>query len=265
VTIRDYRNRFAPFATKQNVLRALNPILRLASSKASVQARLAAALREHDIEHMDLGGWMPVEGYLTLHLSSVEPYGMPLSPKTTMRQFFDEETKLPGLNPRVLDGPAVTLNFDIKDGLPLHDGSLRGVNLSHVLEHFDIEAGRGLLRECRRVLQPGGALRVSCPDLRKYAQAYLSRDAAFFERVGAPGFCNYPNLPTPGAIFAGKAYDASNGHQWFYDADTVRELLKEAGFSETRERTLHESALPRISEIEPAYREIESFYIEAVR
>src|SRR5688500_6557325 len=101
-----------------------------------VRTRLTAALAHYGIAYLDLGGWMAVEDYLTLHLSPVEPYGLPQTPATTMRPFVDEGATLPRMEVRRLTAPAVTLHFDIRLGLPLLDKSMRGINLSHVLEHF---------------------------------------------------------------------------------------------------------------------------------
>jgi SAM-dependent methyltransferase len=44
---------------------------------------------------------------------------------------------------------------------------------SHVLEHFSQEDGELLIRECYRVLKPGGVLRVVVPDLEQIAINYL--------------------------------------------------------------------------------------------
>lgn len=208
---------------------------------------------------------MPVEGYLTIHLSSVEPYGVVLKPASTMGLAFDEHASRPVQKPRSLEQPALSLHFDILQGLPLENESMRGVNLSHFLEHFDLETGSKILRECHRVLRPGGILRVGCPDLRKYARAYLDDDEAFFRQMSSPTYCNYRNLPSHGAVFAGKAYDAHNGHKWFYDAATVVAMCGQIGFPKAVECGLHSGSLPRISDIEPAYRAVESFYVEAVR
>ena len=264
MNLRTFRDTFVPFATKQRLLAVANPALRLASSRAAVQARLAEPMRRYGIEFLDLGGWAAVEGYLTIHLTSVETYGLPLTPAKTMEIVFDGREGLPRLRGRPLTAPAILMNFNALGGLPLVDGALRGLNLSHFLEHFDLETGRFLLRECRRVLRAGGVGRVSCPDLRKYAAAYLANDVNFFARTGSQVFCNYSGLPTPGAIVAGKAYDGTNGHKWFYDAATVEALLREAGFSSAVECGVHQSALPRITDVEPAHRAIESFYVEAV-
>ena len=44
---------------------------------------------------------------------------------------------------------------------------------SHMLEHLDRAEARSFLAECRRVLKPGGILRLAVPDLRNAAYQYL--------------------------------------------------------------------------------------------
>jgi predicted SAM-dependent methyltransferase len=62
---------------------------------------------------------------------------------------------------------------DIATGLPFADGHFQAVYASHVLEHLDPEAGMRLLRECLRVLRPGGIVRIVVPDLEAIARTYL--------------------------------------------------------------------------------------------
>lgn len=70
------------------------------------------------------------------------------------------------------DGHTV-LRWDLRLGLPLPDASCDVFYASHVIEHFDREGARGLLAECRRVLKPGGILRLVAPDLEGIARTYL--------------------------------------------------------------------------------------------
>src|SRR3990172_4662637 len=49
---------------------------------------------------------------------------------------------------------------DLRKPLPFGDGSVRCIYTSHCLEHLTREDGAQLLRECHRVLAPGGILRV---------------------------------------------------------------------------------------------------------
>jgi predicted SAM-dependent methyltransferase len=68
--------------------------------------------------------------------------------------------------------PAVR-RHDIGSGLPFADGHFSAVYASHVLEHFDPEDGKRLLRDCLRVLEPGGIARIVVPDLEAIARSYL--------------------------------------------------------------------------------------------
>jgi len=62
---------------------------------------------------------------------------------------------------------------DVSRGLPFPDGAFRFVYHSHVLEHLLKDDGAVLIRECFRVLQPGGLIRVVVPDLESMARLYL--------------------------------------------------------------------------------------------
>lgn len=66
------------------------------------------------------------------------------------------------------------------DRLPFSDGSQRFVYTSHLVEHLDDETIARLFAECRRVLRPGGRLRVETPDAARFLDAYRRRDTEFF-------------------------------------------------------------------------------------
>ncbi len=67
------------------------------------------------------------------------------------------------------------MEFDIRHGLPFADESFDVVYHSHVLEHLTAADGERLMQECRRVLRPGGVLRVVVPDLETIAALYLEK------------------------------------------------------------------------------------------
>lgn len=58
-------------------------------------------------------------------------------------------------------------------GIPFDDNSFKLVYNSHFIEHLDKSDAIRFLNECYRVLQPGGILRVVCPDLEQIARLYL--------------------------------------------------------------------------------------------
>lgn len=65
------------------------------------------------------------------------------------------------------------IRCDIRKGLPFPDGSFDCAYSSHVLEHMDSSEGKKLLLEARRVLKPGGILRLAVPDLEGICREYI--------------------------------------------------------------------------------------------
>lgn len=240
---------------------ALKPLFRLVSPGPWLKTRM----RTLGLRHVDLGGYWPAEDYVSIRLSSVDFYGIPKVENTTSDFNFDVDRGELVRFDRALSKPALSIIYDVACGLPFGDGSIAGINVSHMLEHFTRDDGRRLLADCRRVLEPNGCLRISCPDLRRYAVAYANADATFFERADISWANRYRGLTTFGDRFIGKAYDNDImfGHKWFYDAESAMLLAREAGFARVEERAMHESSLPNIAAVEPAYREGESFYVEA--
>jgi len=75
---------------------------------------------------------------------------------------------------------------NLLEGVPYADESFDVVYHSHVLEHFAREAAPAFLKECRRVLRPGGILRIAVPDLENIVRNYLhALDSA---RLGKEGW-----------------------------------------------------------------------------
>ena len=66
------------------------------------------------------------------------------------------------------------LQYDLRKGLPFPNEAFDAVYHSHVLEHLAPEEAFFLLKECQRVLRPGGILRVVVPDLENIVRLYLA-------------------------------------------------------------------------------------------
>lgn len=68
--------------------------------------------------------------------------------------------------------PSVILH-NLHEPLTFVDQSYDAAYASHVIEHLAPDAADNLLRECYRVLKPGGIMRVVVPDLEAIARGYL--------------------------------------------------------------------------------------------
>ncbi|HEX2055145.1 MAG TPA: methyltransferase domain-containing protein [Nitrospiraceae bacterium] len=79
-----------------------------------------------------------------------------------------------------LPAAGVDLIGDLRSGLPVASGTVECIVAVHVLQdlpYLDIPVA---LAEIKRMLAPGGWLRLGLPDLDKAMQAYLAGDHAYF-------------------------------------------------------------------------------------
>jgi len=160
-----------------------------------------------------------------------------------------------GCGPVLLEGfinidiaPA-PLSMNVLWGLPFHDGQVAVVYASHVIEHLffptDVHA---VLAEAKRVLKPGGTLRIVVPDIARCLKAYQEQDAAFFESR-REHFSWWPedatmleNFLTYAGVGAQPNYQFES-HKYGYDFATMERALKLAGFVEIERSAFQQSRL----------------------
>lgn len=103
------------------------------------------------------------------------------------------------------------------------------------IEHLSFAQAGGMVDECRRVLKPGGILRISTPDLRYYA-GLLTRETSCCDTFSAAQAelhyrCEFP--PSSAAtrqVAAINAVFLGHGHKFLYDFECLKEALIEHGF-----------------------------------
>jgi predicted SAM-dependent methyltransferase len=145
------------------------------------------------------------------------------------------------------------LPWDLRWRLPFPDGSATAVFLEHVLEHFALSEAISLLDDCRRVLRPGGKIRVGVPDFGSYLLSYAG-DSSFIEH-------NRPGRPTP--LLAVAEVALSHGHRSVWDGPTLVSTLEEAGFTGAQVRPFGDSSIQ--DELDSPIRESETIYAEAAK
>ncbi|MDB5249623.1 MAG: uncharacterized protein JWQ40_4017 [Segetibacter sp.] len=69
--------------------------------------------------------------------------------------------------------PANILVHNLAKGIPFPADSVDVVYHSHLLEHLDRDIAKHFLLEIKRVLRPGGILRIVVPDFERFAKDYV--------------------------------------------------------------------------------------------
>jgi predicted SAM-dependent methyltransferase len=156
------------------------------------------------------------------------------------------------------------LQHEVPDPFPIADESLDWCYAEHFIEHLTPEHGIAWLAEMRRILRPGGFVRVSTPDLRKYARGYLDPSDAFLaaHRRDLTDHFGAANVARPAFMVNQTFY--SWGHKWMYDFDELRHAAVAAGFSAEAvvERRFRDSREAEVARLDIPQRENESVYVE---
>ena len=159
------------------------------------------------------------------------------------------------LNADQRPAPGVDLCGGIRDGLPLPDESLEYIVSIHALQELPYLDVVPALQDLRRILQPGGVLRLSLPDLDRGIAAYQRNDPAYFY---------VPDEET--RTISGKLivqmtwYGASRTLFTFQFAD---ELLRRAGFAAVRRCAFRGTGRRFPAIVARDDRERESLFVEA--
>lgn len=131
---------------------------------------------------------------------------------------------------------------DIVRGLPISDGSARGVYASHVLEHLTLADCRTALRNTLRMLMPGGTFRLIVPDLEARARRYVEDgDGGLFMRSTMLGKEARPSLRQRASLSA---------HLWMWDFRSMSAELQDAGFTSIRRASFGDAEDPMFARVE---------------
>lgn len=144
--------------------------------------------------------------------------------------------------------------------VPLHvpDASVDVVFIEHVLEHIELRDALGFLVEARRILRPGGILRIVCPtldamldadltspDARTYlghtiAHAYDDEEAFVRSLSGESLVETAPQILLLNFMFYG------HGHRFIWSRDLLIAAARWAGFDTATECRIGEGRNPDV-------------------
>lgn len=147
--------------------------------------------------------------------------------------------------------------MDFNSKFPFPDNLFYGIFCEHVLEHFDLENGQKLLRECFRVLRPGGCVRFIVPDGEKIIHTYFNNPSELLERRGINMAC---------AMEAVNSYFRQRyEHQIAYDNQLLMHQFLMAGFTKVQKVSFKNGIVSIPVIIDDKKYEWESLYMEAIK
>jgi predicted SAM-dependent methyltransferase len=158
------------------------------------------------------------------------------------------------INSDVKPGPGVDLVADIRAGLPLADGCLDYAVSVHALQELSYPELLPALGELRRVLRPGGTLRLVLPDLDRAIEAYQGGEESYF-KVDPEEMRSLGGRMVVQLLWYG--YSRS-----LFTTELTEELLAKAGFERVATCRAGETASESEAIVVLDNREDESIYVE---
>jgi predicted SAM-dependent methyltransferase len=164
-----------------------------------------------------------------------------------------------GCGPLALDGwvnldirpyPGANVVADVRDGLPFARARL--VFAEHFVEHLTLRDAMRLLGDCRRLLDGGGVLRISTPNLDwVWATSYSSRWRQLSGEVAQiePMSWRHDERSASDCLEINRAFHGW-GHQFLYNRALLGGVLGLSGFDRIEWRSYGASDHPELRGLE---------------
>jgi SAM-dependent methyltransferase len=164
------------------------------------------------------------------------------------KTFFLNKTKIYKFPPHVR-------YLDLRNSLPFADKCADAIYASHTLEHLYYYDAKKLIKECFRILKPGGSIRIVVPNLNDFILEYLADQS---KNAAMNLHCKllYRSLYRSNSI----VYNIYNSltdfhsHKFMYDPPMLIELLSQYGFKNIFLSCFNQSKIPEVSQIETTER-----------
>jgi predicted SAM-dependent methyltransferase len=165
-----------------------------------------------------------------------------------------------------LSWPSNITILDVRKGLPFMDSSVKYIHTSHFLEHLYKEDAENLLRECYRVLQDGGVIRIIVPDLFCRVERYYQKHRQGDILLESLGMVESPNGNDPFWIKWIRIMQGNkNLHKWVYDFNSLSSRLEKIGVSDVQRKEYGESLIEGVHVLDNPRRFEDSICVEAVK
>lgn len=173
------------------------------------------------------------------------------------------------INVDVVTSPGVSCVVDCRSEQPFADNSARLIFTEHFLEHIEYPLdAQKFLSECRRILKPGGLLRIVVPDAEQYLSAYCTEGWQALENLRL--LKSGRRDPYFDMIYETKMelvnmiFRQGNEHKFAYDFETLKHVLEASGFVRVSKMSCG-ATLGTETPIDLPERAHESLYVECFK
>ena len=152
-----------------------------------------------------------------------------------------------------LDIEGADLTLDMREIIPLPDKCAQMIYSEHFFEHLDYPGdAMRFLRECRRLLSPGGIFSVGVPDTEWPLRDYVKSNGYLpHAKHWHPGWCSTK------MEHINYHFRQDGEHLFAWDFETMEKALCETGFSQIRRRDFNPS-------LDTQARAVGTLYVDAV-
>jgi predicted SAM-dependent methyltransferase len=189
--------------------------------------------------HVQPAGWLNVDGSNRAWLA------------TKLPRIDRALVQLGLLSPTEFNRSVVWVN--LLKPFPWRSDSIAAIYMGEILEHFTKDQGATVLRECHRVLQPRGRLRIRVPDHAEFWRRYVrDYDAVKARPVWDLSHTRWTQMyfDTLSVSRPKPWHSIGHFHKWMYDEVSLILAMRDAGFAEPERRAFHDSAIPDIVGVE---------------
>lgn len=148
-------------------------------------------------------------------------------------------------------------SMDLSREIPFNTNSVDLIYCSHMVEHIDYAQGENFLKECYRILKPGGAARFAVPDLEILIRMYQENRLKELDAINEPSKEMKMDIQKFWHVL-------TDGHKAAYDCKSFGELCRGAGFTEIKRCKFGEGHPTIMKETKDMFPEI-SLYVECVK
>ncbi len=121
--------------------------------------------------------------------------------------------------------------LDSSKPFPFKDAVFHYIFSEHHIEHLTYNHGLFTLRECYRVLLPGGKIRIATPSLEMLLNLYTASPDEFQQRYIHFILDNFlPRIQNANPVFIINNAFRNWGHQFLYDRVTLQQAMEDVGF-----------------------------------